>query len=77
MRHPGSPVFAHTSPVYLEGHGPERARAIPALNELLDTTKDWIETQGQFSAPKAKEHLLEKCGRARELLNAADFTPSP
>ena len=65
--YPGAPVFAHTSPINLDGDGipPERAPAIAALTECLDNLRDWIESQGYFSTPKAKEHLLHQCESAR------------
>ncbi len=73
--YPGGPVFAHTSPVELEGSTcppAERPVAVRALRDCLATTRDWIETVGRFGTPKAKEHLMENCQRALETLGECD-----
>ena len=68
--YPGAPVFAHTSPIYLDGGGdpPGRAAAVLALRECLDAVRNWIETEGRFASPKGRKHLLHHCdGAARTL----------
>jgi len=74
--YPGSPVFAHTSPVYPQSsvaESPERLRAVATLMECLNTAREWIETQGRFATEKGKNHLLANCEAARRRL--AEFRP--
>ena len=69
--YPGGPVFAHTSPVILSADVPtERPAARRALSECVATTRAWIETEGNFGRPKAKDHLLGHCDRAAATLQA-------
>jgi len=57
-------LFAHTSPVWVEMEGrPRRVdpAAVKTIGKMLDTVKDWIETNGNFTLPKRREQMLQGC----------------
>ncbi|MFO0936417.1 MAG: CehA/McbA family metallohydrolase [Gemmataceae bacterium] len=66
------PVFAHSSPVYLDlTNRPQTNRQahIPLLKKCLEDTRQWIETHGQFAEAKRRIHLLQMCENAMYQLN--------
>ncbi len=73
--YPGSPVFAHSSPIYRAGPAPDRIKSVEALVKCLGATRDWVEAQGRFSSAKAKDHLLANCAAAAVRL--AEFRAIP
>jgi len=61
------PGFAHTSPVVVRVNGgppPGRPEAVAALRRLVEQTREWVEGEGRFTNPKARQHLLDLCGAA-------------
>jgi hypothetical protein len=65
--YPHVPVFAHTSPVWVEVPGQVIARqaaAIDALVREIQGVRDWVESNGRFTNPRRKEHLLGVCDAA-------------
>jgi hypothetical protein len=67
------PVFAHTSPVWVEVGGrpvPTKPEAVAACRREIEEVRHWVETQGRFTNPRRKEHLLSLCDRAAGKLAA-------
>jgi hypothetical protein len=60
---PDQPAFAHTSPVVIGSPSPDPA-AVTALRKLLDHTREWVETQAEFTQEKRKEQHLERVAAA-------------
>ncbi|HEX4591407.1 MAG TPA: CehA/McbA family metallohydrolase [Gemmataceae bacterium] len=69
----GGRLLAHTSPVYVI---PGRASpaidptAVSFLDQHLARAREWVETQGRFTKPKSREHLLGTFDAARQALLA-------
>ena len=63
------PVFAHTSPVYLEMEGrPARATESAALFlEQLDYLEKWVDNQANFPAQENRDEALKHIAAAREI----------
>ena len=69
--YPHVPTFAHTSPVFVEVAGQplrRRPEAVAALRREVEAVRHWIETEGRFTVPRRKEHLLALCAAALERL---------
>jgi hypothetical protein len=69
---PGVLVFAHTSPVWVRVGGKPSARrkaALAPIRQAVEQTREWVETQGRFASPRAKQHLLDLCDAALERLS--------
>jgi hypothetical protein len=64
------PLFAHTSPVFLETQQPRRASrsALDSLLAVLDRTLAWVERQARCENEKQRTHLREVIGSARQEL---------
>jgi hypothetical protein len=65
--YPHVPVFAHTSPVWVEVAGrpfPAKPSAVAALQREIASVRHWTETAGRFTNPRRKEHLLSLCDAA-------------
>ncbi|QJW99765.1 CehA/McbA family metallohydrolase domain-containing protein [Frigoriglobus tundricola] len=62
-RCPSQTGFAHTSPVSVGA-----PRCVPdaagALRKLVEQTREWAETHGQFTNPNRKQALLDRCAEA-------------
>lgn len=61
------PVFAHTSPVWVEVADrsfPAKPPAVAALQREIAAVRHWVETEGRFTNPRRKEHLLSLCDAA-------------
>jgi len=67
--HSTAGAFAHTSPVAV-GTPSRRPEAVSALGELVQQTRDWVETRGRFTNPKRKQALLARCDEASAKLGA-------
>jgi hypothetical protein len=66
-----SPVFAHTSPVFVKAAsgGPRTvSSAIRGLISDIEHARHWIETVGRFEHPRSKPHLLALCDDALRVL---------
>jgi hypothetical protein len=69
----GGRLLAHTSPVYIF---PQNGRpfadpvATKFLNGHLSRAREWAETEGRFSKPKCRDHLLGIFDAARQALLA-------
>jgi hypothetical protein len=61
--YPDQPAFAHTSPVVV-GEPSRLPVALAALRTCVEQTREWIETQGQFTNEKRKTQHLERCAKA-------------
>jgi hypothetical protein len=65
--YPHVPTFAHTSPVWVEVAGqsrPPKPEAVALLRGDVEAVRHWVETEGRFTIPKRKEHLLSLCEAA-------------
>jgi hypothetical protein len=65
--------FAHSSPVVVRVGGqplPRRPDAVAAVRRAVEQTREWVEDQGRFASPKARQHLLDLCGEAVSRLEA-------
>jgi hypothetical protein len=65
--YPHFPVFAHTSPVWVEVAGrpfESKPAAVLALQREIGDVRHWVETTGRFTNPRRKEHLLSLCDAA-------------
>jgi len=65
--YPHIPLFAHTSPFWVEVAGQPiqtRREAVEAVSREVHDVRHWIETVGRFTIPKRKEHLLSLCDAA-------------
>jgi hypothetical protein len=61
------PAFAHTSPVWVEVGGrpvPRKPDSVATLRRQVEDVRHWIETEGRFTIPNRKEHLLSLCDAA-------------
>ena len=61
--YPDQPAFAHTSPVVV-GEPSRQPAALAALRTCVEQTREWIDTQGQFTNEKRKAQHLERCAEA-------------
>ena len=71
--YPHVSVFAHTSPVWVEPEGKmpaKRPAAVEALAREVEAVRHWVETEGRFTNPRRKEHLLALCDAAAARLDA-------
>jgi hypothetical protein len=62
--YPHVPVFAHTSPVWIEVNGhpiPKGTAAVEALGRDVQAVRDWVESEGRFTNPRRKETLFALC----------------
>lgn len=69
--YPHLPIFAHTSPVWVEVNGhpnPRRTLAVEAVGRDVQGVRDWVETEGRFTNPRRKDHLLALCDAAADRL---------
>jgi hypothetical protein len=69
--YPHVPAFAHTSPVFVEAAGqptPRKPEAVAAVQREVEAVRHWIETEGRFTIPRRKDHLLNLCDAAIERL---------
>jgi hypothetical protein len=65
--YPHIPALAHTSPVWIDVGGrpaPRAPNAVAALRREIDGVRTWVETDGRFTNPRRKEHLLALCDAA-------------
>jgi len=65
--YPHAPAFAHTSPTFVVVSGrptPRMTAAVASLNRDVEAVRHWIDTEGRFTIPKRKEHLLSLCDAA-------------
>jgi hypothetical protein len=65
--YPHVPVFAHTSPVFVQVAGrpfPRAPQAVATLRREIEAVQHWIETEGRFTIPRRKEQLLANCAAA-------------
>jgi hypothetical protein len=66
--HSGSmPEFAHTSATAVEISGkpiPRKSDAVTTLQREIDGVRFWVETEGRFTNPRRKAHLLALCDEA-------------
>jgi hypothetical protein len=60
---PDQPAFAHTSPVVI-GTPVPLPGAVATLRKLLDQTREWVETQAEFTQEKKKAQHLERIATA-------------
>jgi len=66
-----SPIFAHTSPVFVTATGkPPYAEpnAIKSLRDEVEQVRHWVESIGRFEQEKSKARLLDLCGEALRTL---------
>jgi hypothetical protein len=66
-----SPIFAHTSPIYVtcKANTPHfDAVAIKSLRDEVEQVRYWIETTGRFEEEKSKTRLLDLCNDALQVL---------
>jgi hypothetical protein len=69
----GDGLLAHSSPVYIEVDGvppPIDPAAVAFLDGHLQRTRAWIITEGRFTKPKSRDHLLSIIDAARQKLLA-------
>jgi len=66
---PDQPVFAHSSAVFV-GTPVRPPKALTALRQCLASTREWVETQGRFTADKFKVKLLDTLAAAEALVGA-------
>jgi hypothetical protein len=50
---------------------PRRPTAVAPLRRAVEQTREWVESQGRFTNPKARQHLLDLCGEALARLEAS------
>jgi hypothetical protein len=65
--YPHVPIFAHTSPMWVEVAGKPfqpKPAAVATLQREIERVRHWVETTGRFTNPKRKEHLLSLCAAA-------------
>jgi hypothetical protein len=67
---PDQPAFAHTSPVVVGSPAPDPA-AVNALLKLLDHTREWADTQAEFTHEKTKTQHLQRLTAAVAKLGGA------
>jgi hypothetical protein len=73
--YPHGPVFAHTSPVWVEVGGKPVARqptAVAGLRREIEAVREWVESAGRFTAPRWREQHLAACDAALARLAGAD-----
>jgi hypothetical protein len=69
--YPHAPVFAHTSPTFVQVAGrptPRKQAAVAGLGREVEAVRHWIESAGRFTNPRRKEHLLSLCDAATSKL---------
>ncbi|GAB5458807.1 MAG: hypothetical protein Hens3KO_18370 [Henriciella sp.] len=56
----GSPIFAHSSPIYLirDGALPSKKEAVRKLIEMNDANRKWLEERGSFQSEEQKYEML-------------------
>jgi hypothetical protein len=64
---PDQPVFAHSSAVFV-GDPVRPPAALTALRQCLAATREWVETQGRFTADKFRAKLLDTLAAAEATL---------
>lgn len=65
--YPHVPVFAHTSPVWVQVAARPfvpNPKAVAALRREIEGVRHWVETIGRFTNPRRMEHLLSLCAAA-------------
>lgn len=70
--YPLLPVFAHSSPIYIQHEGQSLRtvrNAIIAMKVAVDATRKWVESHARFVHEKSKIHLLDLCEDAQRVLN--------
>jgi len=67
LLYPDQPAFAHTSAVFV-GTPVRPPAARTALRQCLAGTREWVETQGQFTAEKFAAELLDALTAAEATL---------
>jgi hypothetical protein len=73
--YPGTPIFAHTSPIFLRVAGQPMQRSRPALSNLrgfVEQTQRWFESEARFIHQKWREHHLGQCAAALNLLKETE-----
>jgi hypothetical protein len=66
-----SPIFAHTSPVFVNTVGRRPCIVPSAVRSLagdVEQVRLWVERDGRFAQDKSKTHLLEQCDEALRVL---------
>jgi hypothetical protein len=61
---PGVPTFAHGSPIRVSKAAPPQAAASASLKASLESTMQWIETEGRFFEEKFRVQMLDRCREA-------------
>ncbi len=72
-----SPIFAHTSPVYVEVAGKipfAFSSALHSWKDDIDQLREWIQTVGRFEQEKSRTLLLGLCNEAVETLALREAT---
>jgi len=64
---PDQPVFAHSSAVFV-GDPVRPPAALTAIRQCLAATREWVETQGRFTADKFRAKLLDTLAAAEATL---------
>ena len=56
-----SPIWAHTSPVYLKtgAASPERAEAASWFDDHIDKSLDWVTKKGKFYTDSQRKEVLD------------------
>jgi len=67
VRWGGDAGFAHSSPLAV-GERVRQPEAVAALRKLVAQTREWAEVHGQFTNPKRKQALLDRCTDAIRVL---------
>jgi hypothetical protein len=61
---PGTPVFAHGSPIRLPEAAAKDGAAVAGFKALLASTSEWIEAEGRFHEAKFRTQMLDRCREA-------------
>lgn len=69
----GTQRFVHSSAIALD-RGPRDPASCAALRQLVEQTRDWIQSTGRFSNPKRREALLLRCDEALARLIIEDIS---
>jgi hypothetical protein len=67
--YPQVPVFAHTSPIFID-RSSRSLEAVARFTCEIATVRQWVERDGRFANPRRKEHLLSLCDAATSKLSA-------
>lgn len=71
--YPYTPVFAHTSPCFVEVVGEPSRRQSSAIHMLakeIEVVRSWVESEGRFTQARHREQLLSRCDEAMAKLVA-------